>query len=351
MSDRNLKAQNGTARTARGLILRGAALFTLAGVTLTGFAAPAAAYVVVTADNRVYDISTKPEIRGDLIIFDLDGKPVSLRVYEVNLTKTNELNYMLDSGAGASQLTAQLRTLKPAIPTDERIIASSRLHQYLEEQAQTEYRVRLEGEPEGSPSFGDNAGRESRPASRKSSANRGREFEGQAREALDEADRTVRSRRETRPAESAPPAARASRSGDSDKAAEIDSDIAAEQAYLKKLTSGEEVVPDLERAIDASMDKIKRLQKRRDKLGGSSSSASDASSGSEAASTYTPTGKYPAGSREAKWEQEIVELQGKVTRLQGQKAGAEGSEREMIDESIGEAQYKIDKLQKKLDGR
>ena len=84
------------------------------GLCLTAaVVSPASAYVVVTVDNRVYDVPTKPEVRGDLVLFQLDGHLVSLRVYEVNITKTNELNYMLDSGAGAVSLTQQLRQLKP----------------------------------------------------------------------------------------------------------------------------------------------------------------------------------------------------------------------------------------------
>ena len=330
----------------------GAAVVTVASIMMGLVAAPAAAYVVVTRDNRVYDVPTKPEVRGDLVVFELDGHPVSLRVYEVNITKTNELNYLLDSGAGAPTLTAQLRQLKPAAPTDERIMVSSPLHQVMENEAQPDYRVRLEGEPDGSPSFRDSPGRQTRSASTRDSGDgstaqtsfdRRSSFESEARQALDDADRQVRG------GQASAPAARATSTADADRAADLDSEIAAEQAYLEKLTSGEEVVPDLERAIDSSMDKIRRLQKRRDRLGSASSSRSE--SPRAAASSYKPSGSYPAGSREAGWEKEIVDLQTKLQRLQGQQAGADGTEREMIDEVIGETEYRIDKLQRKLGGR
>lgn len=314
-------------------------------------AAPASAYVVVTSDNSVYDVATKPEIRGDLVIFELDGRPVSLRVYEVNITKTNELNYLLDSGAGAPTLTAQLRQLKPASPADQRMMVSSPLHQVMEEQALPDYRVRLAGEPDGSPSFRDRPGRPTRSASTRDSGgesaqtsfDRRSSFEREARQALDDADRQVRT----------PPPAAASReisSADADRAADLDAEIAAERAYLDKLTTGAETVPDLERAIDSSMDKIRKLQKRRDRLGSSSGRAA-APRERESAPAYQPTGNFPPGSREAGWERELADLQAKLQRLQGQQAGAEGSEREMVDEVIGETEYRIDKLQKKLSGR
>ena len=66
------------------------------------------------------------------------------------------------------------------------------------------------------------------------------------------------------------------------------------------------------------------------------------------------TGNFPAGSREAKWEEEMSELQGKLTRLQGQRGSTpadQSAEREMLDEVIGETEYRIEKLKKKLDGR
>ena len=119
-------------------------------ILVTGaIVAPASAYVVVTADNRVYYVPTKPEVRGDIVVFRLNGGLVSLRVYEVNITKTNELNYLLDSGAGAPSLTQQLRQLKPGSPTDDRMIVSSRVQQVLAEDGRPDYSVRLEGEPAG----------------------------------------------------------------------------------------------------------------------------------------------------------------------------------------------------------
>src|SRR5688500_5884919 len=111
MSERNVIPGGPVSRAARLLAV---------GLALGALAAPAAAYVVVTSDNRVYDVPTKPEVQGDLILFTLDGSLVSLCVYDVNVTKTNELNHLLDSGAGAPSLTAQLRQLRPAVPQDDR---------------------------------------------------------------------------------------------------------------------------------------------------------------------------------------------------------------------------------------
>src|SRR5688572_1615351 len=66
----------------------------VACAALAAFAPPAAAYVVVTVDNKVFEIASKPEVRGSMVLFTLDGAPVSLRIYDVNVAKTNELNSM-----------------------------------------------------------------------------------------------------------------------------------------------------------------------------------------------------------------------------------------------------------------
>jgi predicted nucleic acid-binding Zn-ribbon protein len=131
---------------------------------------------------------------------------------------------------------------------------------------------------------------------------------------------------------------------DSAKAADLDAEIAAEQEYLRKLTGGELTVADLDGEIDRTMDKIRKLQKRRGDLGSAAPSAAPAS-------TYTPTGNWPAGSREAKWEEELSQLQGELGRLKSQQSatsGASDREREALDERVGETQYRIQKLEAKL---
>ena len=74
-------------------------------------AAPASAYVVVTADNRVYTVPTRPELSGDLVLFTMDGWPMSLRVYDVNLRATNEINALMDSGASGREVDQRIQGL------------------------------------------------------------------------------------------------------------------------------------------------------------------------------------------------------------------------------------------------
>jgi hypothetical protein len=95
---------------------------------LVSRALPADAYVVVTSDNKVYQVEAKPELHGDLLLFTVGGAPVSLRIYDVNLAKTNEFNHMMESGGSADQVRRAIAALREATPTDERIIASSGLH-------------------------------------------------------------------------------------------------------------------------------------------------------------------------------------------------------------------------------
>ena len=97
------------------VLLRAAA----AGLLAASIAAPASAYVVVMNDNQVYEVPSRPEIRDQMVFFVLDGRPVSLRVYDINIAKTNELNYMLDTGASLSQVSQQVRAMTSATPTDQ----------------------------------------------------------------------------------------------------------------------------------------------------------------------------------------------------------------------------------------
>ena len=62
-------------KSALSVLLRTAA----AGLLAAAVAAPASAYVVVTVDNQVYEVPTRPEIRDNMVFFVLDGRPVSLR--------------------------------------------------------------------------------------------------------------------------------------------------------------------------------------------------------------------------------------------------------------------------------
>lgn len=306
------------------------------GITLLALCAPAGAYVIVTSDNRVYDVATKPQLSGDLILFMLDGQPVSLRVYDVNIAKTNELNHLFDAGGSASSVQAQVRALRPAIPQDDRVIVSSRLERMLDQ----EY-----GEDAGIARR-EMAGETMPERERTRRAEAPRPFEREAREAMNEAETRVR-RREAPEDEPAREPRRASRSSarSTERAADIDAELQAEQEYLRKLTSGEMTVGDLEGEIDRSMDKIKRLQRRRDNATADMSEASPAASAGSAAS-----GNYPAGSREARWESELNDAQAELSRLQAQQSGAaaSGREREALDERVGELQWKIDRLRRKL---
>lgn len=327
----------------RGPMVSALRLF-VAGLTLAALAAPAGAYVVVTSDNRVYDVASKPEVHGDLVLFTLDGAMVSLRVYDVNITKTNELNYLLDSGAGAPSLTAQLRQLRPAVPEDDRMIVSTRLDRIVEERTSDDARIARREMPGDIESFD-----RDRPGGRRSSDSG---FSREAREALDEAQTRVRSSRATEAVDERASRDRAGRerpsrgsraaSQDSARAADLDGEIRAEQEYLRKLTAGELTVSDLEGEIDRSMDKIKRLQKRRDAI--------SADMAEEATSAPAASGRYPAGSREARWERELADAQAELARARSQQSSAsEGRDREALDERVGELQWKIDRLQKKLD--
>ena len=306
------------------------------GLALAALAAPASAYVVVTSDNRVYDVATKPQLSGDLVLFMLDGHPVSLRIYDVNITKTNELNHLFDSGGSASSVQAQVRALRPAVPQDDRIIVSARLERMLDQEYGEDAgiaRRELVGEM---PSFD-----RDRPGARAP-----RPFEREAREAMSEAESRVRTQQAPVDDGSGRSSRRSGRSAarSSERVADLDAEIRAEQDYLAKLTSGELTVGDLEGEIDRSMDKIKRLQRRRDQAAGE---AAEASAG---ASAPAGSGNYPAGSREARWEAELQDAQAELSRLQAQQSGASGSarEREGIDERVGELQWKIDRLRRRL---
>ena len=307
------------------------------GLALLALAAPAGAYVVVTSDNRVYDVATKPQLSGDLVLFTLDGQPVSLRIYDVNITKTNELNHLFDNGGSASSVQAQVRALRPAVPQDDRIIVSARLERMLDQEYGEDAGIARREMYGEMPSFD-----RDRPGARQAAAPR--PFEREAREAMSEAESRVRTR-QSPPAEAAAPSRRSGRSAarSNERVADLDAEIKAEQDYLAKLTSGELTVSDLEGEIDRSMDKIKRLQRRRDQAAADSAEAADTSA-------PAASGAYPAGSREARWDAELRDAQAELARLQGQQAGASGSarEREGIDERIGELQWKIDRLRRKL---
>ena len=323
---------------------------------------PAAAYVVVTSDNRVYDVATRPEVRNDLVLFALDGKPVSLRVYDVNITKTNELNQLLDQGAGAPSLTAQLRALKPAVPTDERMIVSSRLHQVMGERGEPKFQ--LVHVPGGeAAAYEEGNARARRTKHEQAEDEKPSRFSKEAREAMDDAQREVR-----HPAEPPAPAAarsdeeprgerhpggrrhREERAADSGKSADVDGQIAAEQEHLRKLTSGEEVSADLEGDIDRSMDRIKRMQKRRGRTG--SAPASDEGAAPAAPAPAETAGEEAAEDRGGgRIEGELARARARLARLKSQQAqlpAGPSNEREMVDEMVGETQYKIDKLERKL---
>ena len=143
------------------VLLRAAA----AGLLAAAIAAPASAYVVVMSDNQVYEVPTRPEIRDEMIFFTLDGRPVSLRVYNVNIAKTNEINYMLDSGASMSQVSQAVRSMQSAQPTDTRLIVSNELQVKRITDArpdEPDWRL-VRGEVGTSPSFGDSPGRRRAP--------------------------------------------------------------------------------------------------------------------------------------------------------------------------------------------
>src|SRR6185295_5676231 len=122
------------------------------------------------------------------------------------------------------------------------------------------------------------------------------------------------------------------------------------QAHLRQLTSGEVPADDLDREIQRSTKKIRDLQNRISKLGGATSAAPPAAAAPVAAAPV-PSGNYPEGSREAKWARELADAEARVSRLRQQQSALgeqDADERESLEESINETQYKIDKLRKKL---
>lgn len=371
-------------------------------------AGPASAYVVVTIDNRVYDVPTRPEVNGDLVLFTVEGIPVALRVYDVNVRKTNEINGMLDQGATSGAVAAQLRAMPSASTADERLIVSSRLHRIPEERFQPgtpDYRLLRRDVPPQPPSYHDQPGRQEwtdrdRPTRRRlwgqssdmssfsdepgrPEARRESPFAQEARRAMEEARRRDdpgprvvperaapppsgrptrhgafrgEGRREAEPAREPMreamretiPERRSTSSRSADRVAELDAEIAAEQEYLQQLTSGDITVDDLDRAIQRSMDKIDRLQHRRDRM----SRERDMDVAAGGAADYEPTGRWPAGSREARWEQDLQAARQRLERLRQQQAGlpaGASDEREMIDEFIGEAEHDVRRLTKRLE--
>ncbi len=298
------------------------------------------AYVVVTSDNRVYEVDSRPELKGDLVLFQANGRTVSLRIYDVNIAKTNELNHLMDQGGTASAVQAQVRQLRPTIPNDERLIVSSRLTRLIDDEYSEEARLARREAPGTMSSFDRDS-----PGRRRASTyetdggvtvneRAGRSFEGEARSAMDEAQRRMDSPGSTGSGSRGDSGMSAREAG---RAADLDGEIAAEQEYLRKLTGGEVTVADLDGEIDRTMAKIKRLQKRRDGMG---------SSGAAAA------GGHPSGSREAKWAAELQDAESELQRLRGTQAGsdASGREREVVDERIGELEWKINRLRRRLDG-
>jgi hypothetical protein len=340
-----------------------AAAAVLAGILL---ASTASAYVVVTSDNLVFEVPSRPEVRGEMVYFTLNGAPVSLRVYDINVQKTNELNFLVERGGDSNAVMAAMRQMGGAAPSDDRLIVSSRLEVAVRERQEATHpatRLARHGHgPAVSPSFSSDrpgrrepmssSGRTSfsdspgRPASARSAPPR-ESFETEARAAMREAERRVDS---GRTAPSAAPSAASSR--DAGRAAELDAEIKAEQEHLQKLTSGEAVVDDLERAIDRSMEKIRRLQKERDRLGEAGAAAPAPAGSRESFDRYESSGRYEGGSREERMEREIMDLEAKLARLRQQQSAipaGDRDEREITDELIGETEYRIDKLKRKLE--
>ena len=112
----------------RSLINAGRRAASLGLVGLALAAAPASAYVVITADNRVFEVPTRPELAGDLVMFTVDSHPVTLRTFEVNLRATNEINGLMDQGVSGREVMARLASLPSGVPLDQRLVASSSLH-------------------------------------------------------------------------------------------------------------------------------------------------------------------------------------------------------------------------------
>jgi hypothetical protein len=336
-----------------------------AGLLAAAVAMPASAYVVVTNDNQVYEVPTRPEIRDNMVFFVLDGRPVSMRSYAVNIAKTNEINYMLDSGANLSQVSQAVQSMPNAAPTDHRLIVSNELQVKRITDArpdEPDWRL-VRGEIEGSPSFSDSPGRRraptrteawprsdrssfgdspGRPSAWEEDSSRAR-FAEEARRAYEDAARGDSGGYESAPMRPM---------GGNSRVESLDAEIAAEQAYLRRLTSGEEAVDDLDRAIDRSMEKIRRLQNERDDAQAATPMPEAEPSGYRPPERWESTGRFPAGSREAKWEQQLAELRDREQYYRNQQAqlpAGSSRDREVLDERIGEIEYKIEKLERKLE--
>jgi hypothetical protein len=165
---------------------------------------------------------------------------------------------------------------------------------------------------------------------------------------MDEAERYSQPAAPPRGSHAAPP----SRAPESDRLFDLDAEIAAEQAYLRQLTAGEVVVDDLDREIERSMEKVGKLQKKRDKI--AANAAQDeglAEGGPPPPPMQDFRGTYPPGSREAGWEREIAESRVRLQELRAEQeripAGS-SQERESVDEQIGEIEHRIQRLQEKL---
>ncbi|MEM7247112.1 MAG: hypothetical protein AAF533_17325 [Acidobacteriota bacterium] len=340
-------------------------------------ATPASAYVVVTWDNQVYEVPTLPEVRGTMVYFTLDETPVSLRVQDVNIVKTNEFNQALELGASPWEVARQARALPVASPEDHRLIVSQPLAVKGVTDADPEtpdYRLLKDNERQGprksfsdSPgarrapatktpwprsdrsSFGDAPGR-ARATEREESRDR---FAREAERAYEEARRD--SRRDDGPVEDEWTGPSAADLADIER---IDSELAREQAYLRSLTAGEESVDDLDREIDSTMERIRKLQQNRDRLqsGRSRVQADDSSDWDESPrrsrrrredvrEREVPT------SRTAKIERQIEEYRARLSHYRDQQANlpaGSSQDREIVDERIGELEYRIEKLERKL---
>jgi hypothetical protein len=341
-----------------------------AGLLAACIAAPASAYVVVMNDNQVYEVPSRPEIRDHMVFFVLDGRPVSLRVYDINVAKTNQINYMLDTGASVSQVSQEVRSMTSAAPTDQRLIVSNELQVKRITDArpdEPDWRL-VRGEVGSAPSFADSPGPRrapsqaepwprsrsnsfadspGRPSAWEEESSRAR-FAEEARRAYDDA--AGGSASQPSGYDSAP--MRPAGSAGSSRVDSLDAEIAAEQSYLRRLTSGEEAVDDLDRAIDRSMEKIRKLQADRDRAQASTPMPAAEPSGYRPPEAWESTGRFPAGSKEAKWEQQLAELRDRLAYYRNQQAelpAGSSRDREVLDERIGEIEHKIGKTERKLE--
>ncbi len=341
-----------------------------AGLLAASLAAPASAYVVVTVDNQVYEVPSRPEIRDQMVFFVLDGRPVSLRVFDINVAKTNEINYLLDTGANLSQVSQQVRSMSSATPTDQRLIVSNELQVKRITDArpdEPDWRL-VRGEVGSAPSFADSPGPRrapsqvepwprgehrsfgdspGRPSAWEEESSRAR-FAEEARRAYDDAAGGASSQPSSGSSYGSTPMRAA---GGSAQVEALDAEISAEQSYLRRLTSGEEAVDDLDRAIDASMEKIRKLQSQRDGAQADRPMPAAEPSGYRPPEAWEATGRFPAGSKEAKWEQQLAELRDRLSYYRGQQAdlpAGSSRDREVLDERIGELEYKIEKTEGKL---